>query len=103
LVQLYRSAARAPANDLNFIKCLKLYENEHAKISKAAITKICNHLWYLTEVTAALAFFDDTLSNEIKRLMVFQGLKLKRLMYKYVTARLHLIFMASKKKQTKNI
>jgi len=41
------AAARAPANDLNFIKCLKLYENEHAKISKAAITKNSNHLWYL--------------------------------------------------------
>ncbi|XP_029346464.1 uncharacterized protein LOC115034269 [Acyrthosiphon pisum] len=64
------TAARAPANDLNFIKCLKQYENEHSKISKAAITKISNHLWYLTEETAALAFFDDTLSNEIKRLMV---------------------------------
>lgn len=29
-----------------------------------------NHLWYLTEDTAAFAFFDDTLSNEIKRFMV---------------------------------
>lgn len=64
------AAARAPANDLYFIKCLKLYENEHSKISKAVLTKISNHLWYLTEETAALAFFDDTLSNEIKRLMV---------------------------------
>jgi len=36
--------ARAPVNDLNFIKCLKLYENEHSKISKAALTKISNHL-----------------------------------------------------------
>lgn len=61
---------RAPANDLNFIQCLKLYESEHPKISKAAIKKISNHLWYLSEETAALAFFDETLSNEIKRLMV---------------------------------
>ncbi|VVC35241.1 Hypothetical protein CINCED_3A010216, partial [Cinara cedri] len=60
----------APVNDLNFVKFLKLYENEHSNISKAAIKKISNHLWYLTKETAALAFFDDTLSNEIKRLMV---------------------------------
>jgi hypothetical protein len=55
--------ARVPANNLNFIKCLKLYDNEHSKISKVTITKISYHLWYLTEEAAALA-------NEIKRLML---------------------------------
>lgn len=62
--------SKALANDLNFIKNLKLYENKNSTLSKAAIKKMSNHLWYLTEETAALAFFDDTLSNEIKRLMV---------------------------------
>lgn len=59
-----------PANDLNVIKDLILYKKEHSNISKAVIKKICNHLWYLTEETAALVFFDDTLPNEIILLMI---------------------------------
>ncbi|XP_050532291.1 uncharacterized protein LOC126900540 [Daktulosphaira vitifoliae] len=62
--------SKAPNNDLNFIKELKLYEKEQPLIAKAALNKICNHLWYLTEETAALTFFDDTISTEIKKLMV---------------------------------
>ncbi|XP_050545354.1 uncharacterized protein LOC126907794 [Daktulosphaira vitifoliae] len=34
------------------------------------LNKICNHLWYLTEETAALTFFDDSISTEIKKLKV---------------------------------
>lgn len=32
--------------------------------------KYSNHFWYLTEGTTVLAFFDDTLPNEIKKWMV---------------------------------
>lgn len=66
--------ARAPANDLHFIKYLKLYENEHSKI--VAITKISNRLWYITEETTALVFFDNTISNEIRKLTVQSIMKL---------------------------
>jgi len=39
-------------------------------ISKVSTKKICYHLWYLTEETVALSFFDDSIPHEIKREMV---------------------------------
>lgn len=63
-------ATRAPNNDLDFINSLKFYEKNDSTTSIEALNKIRNHLWYLTEETAALAFFDETLSEETKRTMV---------------------------------
>jgi len=39
--------------------------------------KKCHHLWYLTEETAALSFFDDSIPLETKRQMV-KALKKKQ-------------------------
>lgn len=39
-------------------------------ISKAALKKIYNHLWYLIKKKSDLAFFDNTLENDVKQLMV---------------------------------
>ena len=61
---------KAPCQDLDFIKSLKSYENIDPTISKAAIKKLCGHLWYLSEEAAALAFFDDTVPIETKQFMV---------------------------------
>lgn len=59
-----------PNQDLNFIINLKKYESVDADISKAAINKFCNHLWYLSEENVGLAFFDTTIPDEIKSKMV---------------------------------
>lgn len=34
---------------------------------KSSYRKKYNYLWYLTEETAALVFFDDTLQNNVKQ------------------------------------
>lgn len=47
-----------------------------SQISTAAIKKICNHLWYLSEEAAALSFFDESIPFETKHLMV-EALKKK--------------------------
>lgn len=39
------------------------------EISRVSIKKICNHL-YLTEETAALSFFGDSIPLEVKHQMV---------------------------------
>src|SRR6218665_4067843 len=60
-------AVSAPANDLEFIKCLVTYEDK--SISKTASTTFSRHLWYLSEIMLSLAFFDpDTCLSE-KRYM----------------------------------
>lgn len=61
---------KAPNLDLQFIKSLKSYEIVDSQISTAAIKKLCNHLWYLNEEAAALAFFDESIPLETKQLMV---------------------------------
>ena len=61
---------KAPNLDLQFIKSLKSYEIVDSQISTAAIKKICNHLWYLSEEAAALSFFDESIPFETKHLMV---------------------------------
>ena len=35
-------------------------------ISQAALSKFCQHLWYLSEEIAALALFDDAVDEETK-------------------------------------
>ncbi|KAL7297107.1 hypothetical protein TKK_0009529 [Trichogramma kaykai] len=60
----------APNLDLKFLKSLISYRAIDQKVSEATIKKMKNHLWYLIPETAALAFFDDTISSETKRKMV---------------------------------
>lgn len=61
---------KSPNNGLQFIKELILFEKIDRDISKVAIKKLCNHLWYLTKETAALLFFDNSIPPEVKRQMV---------------------------------
>lgn len=39
-------------------------------ISKAALSKFSEHLWYLTDKVAILSLFDDEVSKDIKTKMV---------------------------------
>ncbi|KAL4148952.1 hypothetical protein QTP88_003082 [Uroleucon formosanum] len=75
---------KAPNQDLQFIKDMKLYEAFDREISRVSIQKLCNHLWYLTEETAALSFFDNSIPLEVlfsltypKLLTRYQGLLYK--------------------------
>lgn len=63
-------ANAAPNHDLNFLKKLYHYRNINPIVSKVATKKMSNHLWYLNTENAAMAFFDETVSAEVKRKMV---------------------------------
>lgn len=58
----------APRHDLAFICTLSAYPN--TEVAKAATTAFERHLWYLSEILVAFAFFDDDVTTEEKRLMV---------------------------------
>lgn len=59
-------ACKALSQDLMFLKDLYFYNEINEKISQATTKKFCGHLWYLTEETVALAFFDNTIPLEQK-------------------------------------
>lgn len=56
------------------------------RISAAVLTKCKNHLWYLSEETIALAFFDPLVPNEEKQKM-FQRLLASEPIVKFVDNR----------------
>lgn len=56
--------------DLEFLKAIHAYSTTDAEISRVTVKKFSTHLWYLSEETIALVFFDDKVSMEEKRLMV---------------------------------
>lgn len=62
-------AVEAPKQDLNFLKQIQTYATVDPQISEVILKKFGYHLWYLSEETIALAFFDDTVSIEEKREM----------------------------------
>ena len=61
-------AAGAPANDLQLLKKLALYEDK--EIAKVALEAFGRHLWYLSEEASALALFDRRLTTTEKAEMV---------------------------------
>lgn len=65
-------AIEAPNQDLNFVKDSIAYAQTDSKVSAEILKKIKNHLWYLSEDTIGLAFFDSNVSYEEKREMVKQ-------------------------------
>ena len=65
-------AISAPRNDLNFLNTLIKYEQVNPKVSKAAATKMANHMWYLSEDLVGLAFFDDRVPTSTKCSHIFQ-------------------------------
>ncbi|KAL4132318.1 hypothetical protein QTP88_009490 [Uroleucon formosanum] len=64
------TAAAAPYQDLLFIQKLYNYSSIDNNISRVAMNKFRNHLWYLTPEAVALAFFDKSISIESKRKMI---------------------------------
>lgn len=58
-------AAAAPEHDLKFLKSLHDYREINSTVSQIAIKRFSNHLWYLSSEAAAMAFFDNNVSNEI--------------------------------------
>ncbi|GBN73687.1 hypothetical protein AVEN_38313-1 [Araneus ventricosus] len=63
-------AVKASYKDLCFLKSLKAYEKVNESISKAALQKFSQQLWYLTDRIAVLALFDDDVDEETKLKMV---------------------------------
>lgn len=63
-------AIKAPYHDLEFLKKLIEYKNVNPVISDNSVNKMLNHLWYLSTANVALAFFDDNVSNQVKKEMV---------------------------------
>lgn len=57
---------KTPNQDLCFLKSLKKYENVEKNISKAALHKFSQHLWYLTDEAAILSLFDDEVDKATK-------------------------------------
>lgn len=65
-------AVKAPNHDLHFFKKLYHYRSIDKQVSTVTLEKFRNHLWYLNPEAAAMSFFDDTLSFEVKRKMVLK-------------------------------
>lgn len=63
-------ANAAPNHDLYFLKTLHDYAKINSVVSKVAIRKFSNHLWFLSTETAAMAFFDENVSIDVKEKMV---------------------------------
>lgn len=63
-------APAAPNHDLQFIKKLQDYKLIDSNLSQVSLKKFKNHLWYLNAESAAMAFFDEELSDDVKRRMV---------------------------------
>lgn len=64
------NAISAPLLDLNFIQKAMQYSEIDAAISATILKKMSNHLWYISEETVVLAFFDKNVTFEEKRKMV---------------------------------
>lgn len=62
------NAIEAPKLGLDFIQNVVSYFDK--EVSTALLQKIRNHLWYLSEETVGLAFFDESVPLEIKKMMV---------------------------------
>lgn len=64
------SAIVAPRCDLSFIEECIDYENIDKEISNVLLTKLCGHLWYLSDEPVGLSFFDAEIDLDEKRKMV---------------------------------
>jgi hypothetical protein len=64
------SAASAPRQDLQMLQKLVEYKQLNERVANAALNTFRRHLWYISEITVGLAFFDDDVPVETKVLMV---------------------------------
>ncbi|XP_023218454.1 uncharacterized protein LOC111620698 [Centruroides sculpturatus] len=67
-------AVQASYQDLCFLKTLKKYEKVDKLLSQVALTKFCQHLWYLSEEIAILSLFND-LVNETTKMKIIANLE----------------------------
>ncbi|GBL74797.1 hypothetical protein AVEN_243653-1 [Araneus ventricosus] len=63
-------AVKASYKDLRFLKSLKAYEKVNESISKSALQKFIQQLWYFTDEIAILALFDDDVDEETELKLV---------------------------------
>lgn len=63
-------AVEAPNPDLQFLKKLVRYQTVDSAISRVALRKFVNHLWYLSPEAVALAFFNQKVSADTKKKMI---------------------------------
>ena len=59
-------AAEAPLNDLQLYKDLLLYQAHDPEVAGAALDKLSNHKWYLTQESVVLACFSEFTTDEEK-------------------------------------
>lgn len=64
------SAAKAPYIDFTCLSKLYDYQGIDRNISRVALKKLTNHLWYLSPEAVALALFDPQLPCDTKKKMV---------------------------------
>lgn len=83
------NAIDAPLQDLTFIQDAIKYSETNSEISAIILKKMSNHLWYISEETIALAFFDSKVPYEEKRKMV-ENLKSKEPIVKLKNGRHYL-------------
>ena len=60
-------AVTVPRQDLDLLKALNNYDKIDASVRKAALGKLSNHLWYLSEEMVCLSLFDHNLCADSKR------------------------------------
>ena len=60
---------KAPQLDLNLLKDLHFYSELDKEVSEVTLKKFCRHLWYLSDETVALSFFDENVPTNIKNKM----------------------------------
>lgn len=77
-------AIHAPNHDLNLLQNLKKFHDVNSEVANAASKKLQAHLWYLCPELAALAFFDPSVSLDVKEKMV-QGLSQRNCSQEKVT------------------
>ena len=63
-------ANSAPNNDLKNLKKLHDFGKINLSVSKIGIKKFSNHWWYLSPESATMSFFDEKVSDDIKKNMV---------------------------------
>ena len=62
-------APDAPVNDLNLCKQIKQYSSVNKVVSKSALKKFENHLWYLGSELLPLSLFSSKITSEEKGLI----------------------------------
>lgn len=60
------SPTLAPHSDIKLLKSLVMYREIDCEIAENALSKIQNHLWYLSSEVVAFSFFDESLEKNVK-------------------------------------